>query len=174
MTEIVTIYCIKCKDPKIKEIYVGSTNNYKQRQRGHRSNCINRKREHYGLKVYQFIRNNGGFENWEFKILNEVEFIDDGWKRRQEQCYIDCMNPSLNYYKAFSTEEETKERINEYRKEYRKNNAEKIKESKRDYRKNNAEKLKESRREHYKNNKEKINERRRKRYLKKKLEKEEN
>ena len=40
MNEI-TIYKIYCKDESIKDIYIGSTSNFKRRKRDHRSRCNN-------------------------------------------------------------------------------------------------------------------------------------
>ena len=58
------IYKLCCKDPSIEEIYVGSTTNFKQRKTSHKKSCNNENNKGYNLKVYKFIRDNGGFENW--------------------------------------------------------------------------------------------------------------
>lgn len=60
------IYKICCKNTTIKECYVGHTTNFKQRKIEHKYACCNENSKSYNCKVYSFIRNNGGFDNWEF------------------------------------------------------------------------------------------------------------
>ena len=58
------IYKLCCKDVNIKEIYVGSSTNYKQRKQSHKSDCTNENSKRYNSCAYQFIRDNGGWDNW--------------------------------------------------------------------------------------------------------------
>lgn len=102
---MITFYKIYCKDENITECYIGSTSNYKSRIRGHGVNCNNKNGKSYNSKVYCFIRENGGVDNWEFKILNEVEFFDKELRLRQEQIYIDFYKPELNSWNAYTSEE---------------------------------------------------------------------
>ena len=64
-----TFYKIVCKDENITDCYVGSTINFNHRKRCHKENCYNNKLKQYNCKVYQFIRNNGNWENWEIPIV---------------------------------------------------------------------------------------------------------
>jgi predicted GIY-YIG superfamily endonuclease len=64
------IYKLCCKDPEITEIYVGSTTNFYRRKQKHKSTCNNSNDKGYNLNIYQFIRDNGGWENWQ---MVEVE-----------------------------------------------------------------------------------------------------
>jgi hypothetical protein len=64
------IYKISCKDSLITDIYVGHSTNLSLRKNGHKSSCTNINNKDYNLHVYKFIRNNGGWENWE---INELE-----------------------------------------------------------------------------------------------------
>ena len=62
------IYKICCKDLSVKDVYVGSTTNFVQRcqrRRDHKAVCNNEKGRDYNYYVYQFIRENGGWDNWE-------------------------------------------------------------------------------------------------------------
>ena len=97
-----TIYQIYCKDPNITETYIGSTKNLKNRISRHRSNCMNENNLEHNRYVYKFIRNNGGINNWEFKVLNQILFYDKEMQLRQEQCYIDLIKPELNNNKAIT------------------------------------------------------------------------
>ena len=77
------VYIIKCKDENIKNCYVGSAGNFKHekcehKSCKHKSYCNNpffRDMLSYNPKIYQFIRLNGGFENFYFEILqDEIEY----------------------------------------------------------------------------------------------------
>jgi len=46
-------------------VYVGSTTNFIKRKQNHKKNsCLNSNIKQTNLKLYQVIRNNGGWENW--------------------------------------------------------------------------------------------------------------
>ena len=61
------IYKLCCKDSNVKEIYIGSTYNYTYRKDHHKSECINSNSEHHNTPVYKFIREYGGWSNWEIE-----------------------------------------------------------------------------------------------------------
>lgn len=152
------IYKILCKDELIKDCYIGSTFNFDVRYNEHKSVCNNENSHCYNLKVYQFIRNNGGFDNFKFEIL--LSFDCDRRTREieiKEQEYLDEFKPSLNSCKAYQTEEGKKE----YKKEHYENNKEKIKlyyqsnkEYIKEYQENNKEKIKDYQKEYKEYNKE--------------------
>ena len=64
------IYKIYCKNPDIKDLYVGHTTNFVQRKHSHKQNCVNSNSVCYDMKVYKTIRNNGGWDNWNMEIVN--------------------------------------------------------------------------------------------------------
>ena len=68
------IYRIVCRDPEIKECYVGSTTNLTKRRYQHKSLCNNVNNKGYNFYIYRFIRENGGFNNWE---IIEIEKFND-------------------------------------------------------------------------------------------------
>tara|TARA_R110002020_G_scaffold128969_1_gene288991 strand:+ start:1452 stop:2069 length:618 start_codon:yes stop_codon:yes gene_type:complete len=153
------IYKIYCKDENIKECYVGSTNNLHKRKIKHKSDCNNLSCKSYNLKVYQFIRSNGGWDNFDFMILEQFENIMTKQDLLKiEGQYIKNNNTTLNSQIASRTKKEYKEeniiKIQEYKQEYYKKNKEKLLEQKKIYRQDNKEKFSEYR----KNNKEKQNE----------------
>ncbi len=112
------IYIIKCKDKSIKDCYIGSTTNLKNRIM-HQKYCCNNPNSNRGhLKLYQFMRDNGGFINFEHKILeDEIEFNNRKELNKIERYYIEEFKSSLNIDIPSRTV-----------KEYRKENREKIKE----------------------------------------------
>jgi predicted GIY-YIG superfamily endonuclease len=141
------IYTIKCKDETITEEYIGSTTNFNQRKGQHKHSCNNEKSKEYNLKKYQFIRDNGSWNNWNMIMIEEYSCENKRQlEMREEQIRVN-RKASLNVIKSFG--EETKE---EYRKNYYEENKEKILEKKKEYYENNKEKIK----EYYEENKQQI------------------
>jgi len=60
-----------CLDKDIGEIYIGSSTNFSSRKRAHKCACNKVDGKKYNNPTYHFIRENGGWENWEMvKILD--------------------------------------------------------------------------------------------------------
>jgi hypothetical protein len=149
-----TIYKLCCKDLSITDIYIGSTTNFNRRKNAHKSICNNEKSKDHNLYVYQFIRENGGFQNWS---MVEIELFNARDKKnliRRERHWIENEKAALNSIKSCITEEEIKEYQAEYQAEYRANNVDEIKEYKAKYYAENADKIK----EYYAENADKIKE----------------
>ena len=51
------IYTIRCKNPTITDLYVGHTTDFVKRRYAHRQLSLTQ-----GNKLYEMIRNNGGWE----------------------------------------------------------------------------------------------------------------
>ena len=58
------IYKIVCNDLNVRDKYVGSTTNFTNRKSNHKKCCSNETSRDYNYKVYQMIRLNGGWDNW--------------------------------------------------------------------------------------------------------------
>jgi len=84
----------------------------------------------------------------------EVEDIDE--IRQLEQQYIDELNPSLNSWSAYITEEDKKEKHKEKNKKYYQENKDKLIDKQKEYNKNNKGKIKEKNKKYYENNKNKM------------------
>ncbi len=98
MQTISCVYCIKHKlDDDWNDIYIGSTCNISQRVKQHKYDCNTDDRHHYNRKVYKYIRENGGWQNFEVLILEEcpIEMLIV-----LEQSYIDVLKPTLNHWNA--------------------------------------------------------------------------
>ena len=90
------IYKITCKDSNVKDVYVGHTTNFVQRKYAHKQSCINDKSPNYNCKLYEVIRNNGGWVNWKMEIINFFECYDHYEARKKEQEYFISLNATLN------------------------------------------------------------------------------
>ena len=141
-----SIYIIKSKDLSLHDIYVGSCKDFRKRMCIHKYNCCNEKYHGYNLKLYKFIRANGGWDNF---CMEEIDTCDVERLRQTEQEYIDKLNPSLNQVRAYRSDEYYKEWKKEYSKEYRENNKEYHKEYHKEWYKNNKDTYNERRKEKY-------------------------
>ena len=90
------IYKITCKDTENKDVYVGHTTNFVQRKHAHKQSCNNEKTPNYNCKLYEVIRNNGGWNNWKMEIINFFECKDHYEARKKEQEYFNLLNANLN------------------------------------------------------------------------------
>ena len=135
------IYKLVCKNPEKSEIYIGSTKNVYQRAYNHYLSSINTNSKEYNLKKNIYIRENGGWDNFELKKLCDVEYTENIELRKKEQEYIDALKPSLNKFRAYNYEgydqvyrdgRKDKKKINNKR--YYDNNKERLKIIKKEYR----------------------------------------
>ena len=60
-------YLIKCKNPEVKDCYIGKTNQFMQRRNMHKYSS-----QTGSSKLYVAIRENGGWENWQMDIVHRV------------------------------------------------------------------------------------------------------
>jgi hypothetical protein len=90
------IYKITCKDPNVKDVYVGHTTNFVQRKHAHKQGCNNEKSTNYQCKLYKTIRTNGGWNNWTMEIINFFKCRDHYEARIKEQEYFVSLNATLN------------------------------------------------------------------------------
>jgi len=167
------IYKIYCKDENIKDCYVGSTNDLHKRKNEHKNKCNNSNSKEYNYKVYEFIRANGGFENFDFMILEQFEnkMIKQDLLKIEGQ-YIKNNNTTLNSNVAGRTvkdyKEENKEKMQKYHKEYYEENKKNILEYAKNYREDNKKQINEKKKANYEDNKEKILEKQKEYYQKNK------
>ena len=142
------IYIIKSRDLSLHDIYVGSCKDFRSRMRKHKSNCYNENGPKYHYKLYEFIRANGGWDNF---LMEELCKCDVERLNQVEQEYIDKLNPSLNSKRALGIDYE---RRKEYNKEWYEKNKEYQKEFMKERYKNNKDIMLQKQKEYYHNNKE--------------------
>ena len=160
-----TIYKIVCNDVNVKELYVGHTTNFIQRKSHHKSNCNNINSKDYNIYVYQFIRNNGGWDNFNMIEIEKYPCNDRMEACKKERYWIETLNATLNKVIPSRTlkeyREDNKSKKTEYNKEYYDNNKSKIIEQTKNYYKNNKSKKLKYNKEYYNNNKSNILEQKR-------------
>jgi hypothetical protein len=91
-----SIYKLCCKDVNIKEEYVGSTTRFERRKAEHKTGCNNEKNPSYNYYVYQFIRENGGIENWDMVQIEEVNVNNKRELGTRERYWIETLKAELN------------------------------------------------------------------------------
>jgi len=113
------IYRIECIDPDVKEIYIGSTGNLRKRIAQHKHYCYNENSLNYNFKVYKYIRDNDGWDN--FNVVVEVKTPNHSKEelKELEQIYLDLLEPQLNNNSANGLDKEKKKAYNlKYIKDY--------------------------------------------------------
>ena len=123
------MYKLCCLDQSINDIYIGHTTDFTKRKNKHKSSCCNENTKDYNLKVYQFIRENGGWENWSMIQIEEYPCNNNREAEARETYWMKELKSTLNSRQSFTTKEEKKE----YEKEYQK--TDKNKEYQKEYQK---------------------------------------
>jgi hypothetical protein len=150
------IYKLVCKDLTIKDCYVGATTEFNKRKNCHKSKSKNENDVDYYTKVYQFIRDNGGWDNWIMVMIEEYSCDNKLQSDAREHYWTETLGANLNskvqgrtgkiYYEEHKTEinerhklyrEEHKEEIDEYHKKHYEAHKEKILEKHKLYREAN-------------------------------------
>jgi hypothetical protein len=96
------IYKITCNDSTISDLYVGHTTNFIQRKHVHKQSSINEKSPNYKCKLYEVIRNNGGWKNWKMEIINFFNCKNQYEARKKEQEYFLSLNATLNSIEPYA------------------------------------------------------------------------
>jgi hypothetical protein len=157
------VYKLCCVDTDITEEYIGSTKNFTRRRTAHKTCCNNEKSHQYNYYVYQFIRSNGGWQNWRMIQLEVVNYNTKQDLEAHERRWIEQLKPKLNKaipgrtYKEYY--EENKIKISERNKEFRKQNKEYVSKQDRIKYEKNKDKILEQRKKYYNKNKDNVIER---------------
>jgi hypothetical protein len=151
-------------------VYVGHTTNFNKRKGEHKSCSKNENGKAFNFKLYQMIRDNGGWDNSKMIEVEKYPCKDKREAERREDEIMKELKASMNMIRASRTHkqyyEDNKEKIKEYYednkekiKEYCENNKEKIKEYKKEYYQDNRERIEEYKKGYYQDNKEIIKDR---------------
>ena len=168
MTKTGYIYKIAIKDGSLDDCYIGSTSRIRQRRSHHKCCCNNPNNKYYNLYVYCFIRDNGGFDNWNLYELEKVEYNEKIELHKKEREWIERIKPALNKNIPTRTMKEyrqvNKDKLKEQNKEYYEANKDKIKEQNKKYYEENKDIIKDQCKEYRQKNKDKIIEKDKKLY----------
>ena len=109
------IYEISCLDTNITDIYIGSTTNFRVRKSNHKMCCNNINSKQYNQHIYNIIRENGGWNNWNMHPIEQIDYETIIECRIREQYWIDLKKSKLNMVKAYISEEQMKAQQADYR-----------------------------------------------------------
>jgi predicted GIY-YIG superfamily endonuclease len=142
------------EDINDENIYIGHTTDMTKRKYEHKSHCNNPNSKQYNCKKYQFIRENGGWENWEMILVENYPCKDVNEAKAKERQHQVELKSKLNSDIVGRTKEEwsndNKNKIIEYKEKYQTNNKEIIIErSKKHYQENIDKKLEYQKQRYY-------------------------
>lgn len=123
------MYHFVCNDDKISNTYVGHTTDFTRRKAQHKYNCNNKNCNSYNYKLYQMIRDNGGWDNWRIVPLEEFPCQSKIQAIIREQTWVNKLKPSMNTNNTFI------ENFTEYKSIQNKKYYESHKEQKKEYNK---------------------------------------
>jgi len=124
-TNYVSFYKFVCKDNDISFTYVGHTTNFACRKSCHKHDCNNINRKSYNINLYVFIREHGGFDNWNMIEIHKQLCNDKRDAERIEQELLEQQEYKLNTIRAFITEEEKQQQRVDYLTEHKEEISEK-------------------------------------------------
>ena len=99
-------YKIVCKDVNIKDLYVGHTTDFKTRPCVHKHNCTHQSSTNHNLKVYQFIRQHNGWDNWDLILIETRSCEDDIDAKRVTRTHMEELHATLNSSVPLRTKQE--------------------------------------------------------------------
>lgn len=134
-------YLIFCNDGDKILTYVGSTNNIKKRMSQHKSACNSPNNKHYDKHTYKTINDNGGWDNFSYKIIGKSNDMTKAEALFAEQGLMNLFKPTINQSNAFTNDEYKKKQMSENKKQYYQKNKEEITTARVEYRKQNKEKI---------------------------------
>jgi hypothetical protein len=174
------IYKIVCNDLNITETYVGHTTSFVRRKHQHKHTCNKENRKGYNFKIYQTIRDNGGWDNWSMIQICEYPCNSFHEAIAEERRHYELLNAKMNMKNPCRTYEEwyqdnkdiisekvkiyyneNKDTISEKQKIYNEKNKEQILERHKEYREKNRNLLSEKQKIYVEKNKQIVSEKRR-------------
>jgi hypothetical protein len=105
------IYRICCNDLAITDEYVGSTTDFVKRKYQHKTTCnrkyTGKKNDSRNLKIYVFIRNNGGWDNFSMIEIETFPCQSSNEATARERYWYEQLNCSnMNMVRPMITQEE--------------------------------------------------------------------
>ena len=162
-------YKIVCKNIEINDAYIGHTTDFITRKNNHKRTCYKETDRHYNIPLYQFIRENGGFDNFEMILIKTLNCENSLEARQKEREFIEELKPTLNKVIPYISVEEAKERakqwqienrehLKEYRTNYYEENQDRLQKQHQKYREEHKEEKKEYLKKYYEEHKDDLKE----------------
>jgi len=156
------------EDPDNHESYTGHTTEFAKRKNCHKRRCENPADKMHHYKVYQYIRENGGWDNFIMLEIEKYPCNDGNEARARENYWYTELKSKLNTQIPSRTpkqyQQDNHEKISEWKKQYQQDNHEKISEWKKQYYQDNFEKISEKGKQYRQDNREKISEQKKQSY----------
>ena len=112
------IYKLCCNDLNITDIYIGSTTNFNRRKQKHKECVIYTTSKKNVYKVYQYIMNNGNWENWSMVMIEEYKCNTKRELETRERYWYELLNAQLNMRMPVRSKKEYAETHKEDKKIY--------------------------------------------------------
>jgi len=126
------IYKIVPNDLNLPYCYVGHSTCFNKRKQSHKVFCNNHNQIPYNYKIYQTIRNNGGWDEWQMVLVEEFPCDNRLQAAKRERYWYEELNGNLNSNVPNQNKQDSQknwEKNNpEYFKQYVLNNKEKLNE----------------------------------------------
>ena len=117
-------YKIVCKDFTIQDCYVGHTTDWIKRRSAHKQNSNKSNLKSYNLHLYKFIREHGGWDNWEMIWIKTLNCENGMEARSEERKCKEELNATLNGQVPSRTRKQYREEEQSQIQEYRNNHKE--------------------------------------------------
>jgi hypothetical protein len=144
-------------------VYVGNTTCFDKRKAQHKSCCKNENEPKYNFKLYQMLRDNGGWDMFKMVEVEKCPCNDKREAERRENEVMKQLKANMNARRAFLTQEEKIEVHKEYKNKYWEENKGRFSECKKEYSKQyydmHKENISEKGKQYRDDNNEKIKER---------------
>ena len=126
--EMCRFYRITCKDKHVPYYYIGYTSwILVMKEWQHRKECNNATHSNHNMNVYQVIREEGGWTNWEMKLIEEYTWHNKAQAtRRRQELIQQSPKHCLNHEFELKTDEEKKDIIRDRKAIYTFKNKDKI------------------------------------------------
>ncbi len=145
------IYKIKHTE-KDDLLYVGHTTDFTKRKSSHKQVCNNPKQKHHSLKVYEMIRNNGGWDSFKMLEVKKYPCTDRREAAAEEDRIMKELKATMNSRGAVLDSVRAKE----MKQLYRERNKESISLKEREYRESHREQYANHHKNYYALHKEEI------------------
>ena len=91
-----SIYKWSCLNDDCNHIYVGSAKDVAKRRAEHVRACEDATSKYHNVKLYKYMRANGGVHRWRMEVLEEFHAASRRQAEEVEQKWIEELQPSLN------------------------------------------------------------------------------